>query len=69
MLAGSGRGGSRGGGRPPKGDAKYRARKIYLPPDVDDWARAEASTLDLSVSAVIALALAVLRKQTEQAQK
>ena len=66
MLAGSGRGGPRGGGRPPKGDAKYRARKIYLPPDIDDWARAESATSGLSVSAIIAIALACLRKHPEE---
>ena len=61
------RGGTReGAGRKPVGSGKRQDLKIYLDPKDNDWIRDKANDWQLSLSAVIALALACLRKHTEE---
>lgn len=61
------RGGTRdGAGRKPIGSGKRKDLKIYLDPLDDAWIRAEAEKHQVSLSAIIALALACLRKHPEE---
>jgi hypothetical protein len=61
------RGGCReGAGRKPIGDGKRKDLKIYLDPADDEWVRAEASKRQLSLSAIIAICIAVKRKHAEE---